>query len=119
MSWIDLLQGDKPGLIHVDYCFSANGSVDSLKLWLSTVRGHWHLVCEYGMTVSTYHPTVVRFEQGYQSAELVRNLKFIMRHQDRLQLALNHGCHGLLLVCAPTRQETETASAAIAWRIGR
>ena len=114
VSWTDLLQGEKSGSIHVDYCFSAKGSVDSLKVWLSTTRGHWHLVCEYGTIMSTDPPSGVRFEQGYESAELAHNLQFIMRHQDAFQPALNHGRHGLLQVCVPTQQETETASAAIA-----
>jgi len=113
VSWTDLLQSGKSGSIHVDYCFSAKGSVDSLKRWLSTIRGHWHLACEYGTIMST-HPRVVRFEQGYQSTELARNLELIMGHQDAFQPALNHGRHGLLQVSVPTQQETETASAAIA-----
>src|SRR6185437_11249573 len=90
VSWTDLLQGEKSGSIHVDYCFSAKGSVDSLKVWLSTTRGHWHLACEYGTIMSTDPPSGVRFEQGYESAELAHNLQFIMRHQDAFQPALNH-----------------------------
>jgi hypothetical protein len=114
VSWTDLLQSEKSGLIHVDYCFSPKGSVDSLKLWLSTTRGHWHLACEYSTTMSTHPRGVVCFEQGYESAELARNLELIMRHQDAFQPALNQGRHGLLQVCVPTQQEIETASAAIA-----
>jgi hypothetical protein len=114
VSWTDLLQGEKSGSIHVDYCFSAKGSVDSLKVWLSTTRGHWHLACEYGKIMSTHPGCVVRFEQGCESAELARNLEFIMGHQDAFQPTLNHGRHGLLQVRVPTQQETETASAAIA-----
>jgi hypothetical protein len=114
VSWTDLLQRGKAGLIHVDYCFSAEGSVDSLKLWLSTTRGHWQLACEYSMTDSTQEQSVVHFEQGYESADLARNLEFIMRRQDAFRPAQNHGRHGLLQVFAPTQQETETAFAAIA-----
>jgi hypothetical protein len=114
VSWTDLLQSGQSGSIHVEYCFSPKGSVDSLKLWVSTTRGHWHLACEYSVSVSTHHRSVVHFEQGYESAELARNLELIMRYPDAFQPALNHDRHGLLQLCVPTQQETETAFAAIA-----
>jgi hypothetical protein len=66
------------------------------------------------MTDSTQEQSVVHFEQGYESADLARNLEFIMRRQDAFRPAQNHGRHGLLQVFAPTQQETETAFAAIA-----
>ena len=113
VSWTDLLPSGKSGLIHVDYCFSPNGYIESLKLWLSTIRGHWQLACEYRMAMSTDHNCGVRFEQGHKSEELACNLEFIMQHQDSFLPALNHGRNGLLQVHAPTPPETETASLTI------
>jgi hypothetical protein len=45
---------------------------------------------------------------------MARNLELIMQHQDAFLPALNHDRDGLLQVRAPTRKQTETASAAIA-----
>ncbi len=112
VSWADLLQGDNRGSIHVDYCFRANGSVDTLTFWSSKDRGHWHRLCEYRMALDEQHR--LRFEHGYEIAELASNLEVIMQHQDAFLPAVNHGRNGLLQVHTPTRDETNMAHAVIA-----
>ena len=103
----------KSGSIHVHYGFNAAEAIDSLKLWLSTIRGYWHLACEYSITTADRSSGIV-FQQGYQSAELARNLEMIMRHQDAFQPAISNGRPGLLQVRIPTeQQQTEAALAAI------
>jgi hypothetical protein len=91
--------------MQVDYGFSPKGDVDFLKIWLSTVRGHWHLVCQYG--IHTHNS--VQFEKAYRSADLARNLDFIMHHQDQFLPLQNHGRAGLLQIQKPTQEEMETA----------
>jgi hypothetical protein len=39
LSWVDLLPDHRPGSIHVEYVFGAEGTISTLKLWLSTLRG--------------------------------------------------------------------------------
>jgi len=111
VSWEDLLQPGIGGSIHVKYRFGADGSIDTVALWLSTVRGHWHLVCEYRMTSD--QQCSMRFQKPYESAKLTRDLHLIMCNQDAFQPATNHGRDGLLQVGVPTQVETDTAGAAI------
>lgn len=112
VSWGDLLRGDQRGSIHIEYCFSPDGSAESLTLWSSTVRGHWHRVCEYRMTLD--QQCRLRFEHGYQMEELASNLEFIMQHQDAFLPAVNNGRNGLLQVDTPSRDQTNLAYAVIA-----
>lgn len=45
--WSDLMPELTSGLIHVEYRVELHGSVEFMKVWASTTRGHWDLVCEY------------------------------------------------------------------------
>jgi hypothetical protein len=85
--------------------FGPDGLIDSLKLWLSSARGHWHLVCQYG--IQTHNS--VQFEKAYKSADLACNLDFIMHHQNEFLPVQNHGRAGLLQIQKPTPEQTEIA----------
>jgi len=91
--------------MQVNYEFSLKGDIDSLALWLSSARGHWHLVCQYGI----HTDNSVRFQTGYRSADLARNLDFIMKHQDNFLPLHNYGRAGLLQIQKPTPEELDTA----------
>lgn len=105
LSWSDLSPSQECSSMQVDYDFSPDGLIDSLKLWLSTSRGHWHLVCQYG--IQTHNS--VQFEKAYQSAGLGRNLEFIMHHQNEFLPVQNYGRAGLLQIQKPTPEQTEIA----------
>ena len=47
LGWPDLMKDAKSGSIQLEYAFAPDNSLDCLKLWSSTVRGNWHLACEY------------------------------------------------------------------------
>ncbi len=82
-SWQDLTNGAQPGLIHVEYNFTAGGTLDDLRIWSSITRGHWLLTCEYGMSASKSHSGGVRFDNGYHSEGLAHTLEFVMSHGSR------------------------------------
>jgi hypothetical protein len=42
-NWTALTRGAQTGLIHIEYGFTAGGSLDNLKVWSSLTRGHWLL----------------------------------------------------------------------------
>jgi hypothetical protein len=112
-SWEDLMPLAESGLIHIEYGFSTGGSIDYLKLWSSTIRGQWHLACEYWMSPSTFHSPGIHFETGHKSDVLARNLDLIMQHQKAFLAPVNLGRNGLLQIQQPTNQQRATATTSI------
>ena len=81
MNGEDLLHGDTSGLFHIMYVVSVTGALDYLEVWSSTLRGYWDLTCRYWMSAVGGHVAGVRFEPGYESEGLARNIEFVMQHQ--------------------------------------
>jgi hypothetical protein len=109
LSWADLLEGNSTGSIHVEYASSPEGSISTLKLWLSTVRGHWQLICGLGTEINS----CIQFEGCCESAHLASNLEFILRHQTAFSPLENYGRAGLLQIRYPTQGEIDTAAVAM------
>ena len=111
LSWAHLLQGHKSGSgsIHLEYDFSLAGTINSLKLWLSTGRGRWLLVG--GLTADSQ--SSIQSEGWCKSADLSSNLEFILRNQGAFLPAHNYGRAGLLQIKSPTQEELETAAVAM------
>jgi hypothetical protein len=112
-SWKDLTNGAQPGLIHIEYNFAAGGTLDNLRIWSSVTRGHWLLVCEYGMSASNSQSSGVRFDNGYQSQGLAHTLEFVMQRQNTFAPPPNLGRPGLLQIPRPTEAEIEAATASV------
>ena len=109
-SWADLMKSAKSGLIHLEYAFAPNGSLEYLKVWSSVTRGQWRLACEYWMSPSAFHVSGIHFENGFQSEGLTQTLEFIMRHQQAFSPSPDFGRTGSLQIQAPTEEEsTEVA----------
>src|SRR5580704_3768291 len=86
VSWADLMRNAQAGLIHIEYGFSADGTIDSLKFFSSVSRGHWLLAVEYWTSPSTSHSTGVRFHNGYEAEGLKHTLDLVMQHQTEFSL---------------------------------
>ena len=112
-SWKDLTNGAQPELMHMEYNLTADGSVDDLRIWSSIARGHWLLVCEYGMYASNSHSSGVRFDNGYHSEGLAHTLESVMRHQNDFALPPNLGRPGLLQIPRPTEAEIGAAQTSV------
>lgn len=110
LSWTDLMKDPASGLLHLEYAFAPDNSLDCLKLWSSKVQGRWHLVCEYWMSPSTSHANGLHFGDGFRSDGLTQTLEFIMRHQQAFSRSPNFGRTGLLQIPSPT-DEAITAAA--------
>jgi hypothetical protein len=109
LSWADLLEGHRPGSIHVEYAFSPEGTINTLKLWLSTVRGHWRLIGGLGTELNGR----IQFADGYRNADLASNLEFILHHQTSFSPLENYGRAGLLQIKNPTQEEIDIAAVAM------
>jgi len=112
-NWVDLMRGARSGLIHVEYGFVANGTLDYLQVWSSITRGHWLLACGYWMSASRFHGTGVHFDNKYQSEGLAHILEFVMQHQTAFVLPPDRGRQGLLQIPTPTEEESTAAAASV------
>ena len=113
VSWADFMRGTQTGLIHIEYSFATNGTLDGLQVWSSIARGHWLLACEYWMSASKSHCTGVHFEKGYQSENLAHILDSVMQHQTEFALPANLGRQGLLQIPTPTEEERVEAAVSV------
>jgi hypothetical protein len=110
VSWADLMKAAKSGLIHLEYAFAPDSSLEYLKLWSSVTRGQWRLACEYWMSTSAFHVSGIHFENGFQSEGLAQTLEFIMQHQQAFSPSPDFGRTGLLQIQAPTGEESAEAA---------
>jgi len=113
VSWADLMKDTDAGLIHLEYTFALDSSLESLKVLSSPTRGHWSLVCDYWMSTSASHGSGIHFENGFRSEGLSRTLEFIMEHQQEFVSPLNVGRDGLLQIQTPTGQESTEAARSV------
>jgi hypothetical protein len=113
LSWADLMRGTPSGLIHIQYGFASDGTLDHLQIWSSISRGQWLLACEYWILPSTFHPAGARFSNGYQSEGLAKILDSLMQHQTAFWLPADLGRQGLLQISTPTQEESTTAATSV------
>jgi hypothetical protein len=113
VSWSDLMKDAKAGLMHLEYAFAPDSSLEYLKLWSSVTRGHWRLACAYWMSASTLHGSGLRFEKGFQSEGLTQTLEFVMQHQHAFSPSPDFGRTGLLQIPAPTEAESTAAARSV------
>src|SRR5579872_2422550 len=78
LNWEDFASSSLPTSMQLEYRIGTTHSLDSLKLWSSTSRGYWNLVCEYWMQSSTTHQRGITFTGAYSSPVLTHMLDAIM-----------------------------------------
>ncbi len=109
LSWKDLMPAGKAGLIHIEYRAGPERSLEDLKVWLSTARGHWNLVCDYWMHSDPSHGTGLNFSNGYYSGDLARMLDAIMQHQNRFATCSQPSSAGMIQIQSPAEEESAAA----------
>lgn len=119
VSWADLMGSAQTGLIHIEYGFAADGTLDYVKFWSSITRGHWLLACEYWMSSSTLHRAGVHFGNGYGSEGLAHILTSVMQNQTTFSLPADLGRQRLLQIPTPTQEESVVAAALVSAALDR
>jgi hypothetical protein len=107
-SWNELMPDSTSGRIHIEYQNGVDGSLDYLKIWSSTIRGYWSLVCEYWVRLLWGNATGLRFGPDYHSVGLAHALELVMGHESSFSKL--HGQHGVIQVYAPTEEERRAAA---------
>lgn len=104
------MKNARSGLIHLEYAFASDGSLEYLKVWSSVIRGRWNLACQCWMSSSASHRPGIHFENGFQSEGLAQTLDFITQHQQAFSPSPDFGRTGLLQIQAPTEKESSEAA---------
>jgi len=106
-SWDELMPNATSGLIHIEYHTSQEGMLEFVKIWASTIRGYWKLVCELWMQPLWSHTIGLRFSNGYHSQDLAHTLEFVIGHEDAFSKLPDQD--GLIQVYPPTQEERQNA----------
>ena len=107
LNWKDLVQA-AGGLLQIEYHIGGGRSVDSLKMWGSTTRGYWSLICDYSINPGWSNGP--RFSNGFHSRDLGRLLESIMMNQEMFQHGSEPNSNVVIQVGPPTPEETAIAS---------
>lgn len=112
LSWKDLLDKSEKGLVHIEYGTAPEPSLQYLKVWLSTTRGTWDLICEYWASSGSSKLLAghLTFSNGYHSADLAIMLERLMQHQDGFTDSLS-GASGVNLVQVQSPTEGDRVKA--------
>lgn len=107
-SWDELMPDSVSGTISIEYQTGADGSLDFFKIWASTIRGHWKLVCECWLRPLWSNATGLRFSNDFHSVDFAHTLEYVMGHQEAF-LKLPHQ-HGTIQIYPPTQEERREAA---------
>jgi hypothetical protein len=110
LNWGDLMPELTSGLIHIEYHVEPLGSVEYMKVWASTIRGYWSLICEHWMRWDASHQSGLHFRNGYASDTLARMLDPIMQHQEIFRVGATPGKDRMIQVHPPTDADRTAAS---------
>jgi hypothetical protein len=106
-SWDELMPDSTSGLVHIEYQTGPDGSLDFFKIWASTNRGYWNLVCEFWIRPLWSHATGLSFGKGYHFADFARTLELVMGCEDAFSKLPDQ--RGLIQVSPPTKEERSEA----------
>jgi len=79
INWSNLVRGAFPGLIHVEYHTGEERFIDDVRIWSSTSRGYWSLVCH--CSIDPDLSCNLNFRSGYEDGNFANLLSAIMKHQ--------------------------------------
>lgn len=111
LNWNALAGTNEATALQVEYRIGLSRSVDYLKLWSSTTRGIWNLVCEYWMKSSSGHESGTTFNGGKYSGDFTWMLDAIMQHQREFLSVPSDFVDGLVQVNCPTDADLVSARA--------
>lgn len=106
-SWDELMPDSSSGLIQIEYHTGSDGSLDFLKIWASTIRGHWDLICEFWAKPLWSHATGLLFGPAFDSAEFAHTLERVIGRENAFVKLPDQ--HGLIQVFPPAQVEREQA----------
>jgi hypothetical protein len=117
LGWDELMPTAAAGVVHIEYHAGPNQSLEYLKVWASSERGRWNLVCEYWTGSLWSHVPGLSFGKGYRSGDFSRRLESVMQHENAFT-KLPHQ-DGSIQVFRPTESERTAATAWMSETFGK
>jgi hypothetical protein len=108
LGWNELMPPATPGVIQVEYHTGPERLLEYLKVWASTERGYWSLVCEYWKCSLWSHVPGLSFGKSYQPGDFSRRLESVMQHEN--DFAKLPQQDGSIYIRAPTEGERLAAA---------
>jgi hypothetical protein len=112
--WTELMPAADAGAIQIEHGAQSDDSLQYLKFWSSTKRGHWELICEQWFTAAWAHLPGLQFFGGHHSENFGRALEAVARSQSAFAKGSGQGRGGFILVTPPTEDERQAAEIRIA-----
>ena len=107
----ELLPDAPSGQIHVEYETDDKGGLEFLKIWASTVRGYWNLVCEMWLQPLWSNRVGLRFANDFHSASLAAALGKATQDAGLTPNLRNH--QGLILIVPSMVNEQSNAFSSV------
>jgi len=111
LSWNEL--GSDSTMVHVEYATAPEPCLQYLKIWRSTKRAKWDLICEYWISAGAAGAPHIglTFGSGHHSPRLTKILHSVLQHQGGIPDALfGETKLNLIVVGLPTPQERLSAT---------
>jgi hypothetical protein len=115
LAWDDFAEVAVPRAVRVEYLGEPGIPLDQLTVWLVTSGGYQERICDYRAPSLSEHSREWRCWTRLRSAKLVGAVDFIMRNQERFLRRADASPQGLIVVFAPTREQSAEA---VAWMAG-
>jgi hypothetical protein len=112
--WNDLEPAATLAQVRVEYHPGGDVPLEFVKVWASTVRGTWSLVCEYWPLSLWSRPIGLTFSNQYYSEGLVQAFAAVARTPDAFPRGASNGFDGFLLVENVTAEEQAQAERQLA-----
>ena len=104
-NWNDLMPESAAGQIQIEYHVGLAGSVEFLKVWGATIRGHWDLICSCWAHSGSSTQSGLQFANGHKSDTFRGMLDGIMKHQHLFRVETAPGADCMIQVSPPTDKE--------------
>ena len=111
INWSDLVRGAIPGLVHVEYPVAEERLIDDVRIWSSTARGYWSLVCH--CSIDPDLSCTLHFRNGYQDGDFGNLLSAIMKRQGEFLHKRNANANYLVQVGPPSVDVLASAKTSI------
>jgi hypothetical protein len=107
LSWNELMPTATSGVINIEYHTSPEYLMEYLKVWASSDRGYWTMICEYWKCSLWSHIPGISFGKGYGPGDFSRRLENVMQHENDFDMASQQD--RLIQVSSPKPNEHSTA----------
>jgi hypothetical protein len=103
LSWGELMPTATSGMINVEFHNSPENLMEYLKVWASSDRGYWTMICEYWKCSLWSHVPGISFGKGYGPGDFSRRLENVMQHENDFDKAVQFDT--LIQIGPPTANE--------------